>query len=248
MKVKEQEPEVSISDEIFEICTRKNTTYQLEDTLGYIDQVISSQKEEVEKIEKLLENLSVMILSNQNSSKLDIETRHLIQKLFGDQALVKIPKSRLHVLSKNLLALRKCMMQIEMNVGERNQFLVDHTEHEATQDLFIQALSLVDKVIMGLKRGQTKSHFNESSANKSNSEWDVKSVSYDKASFDMESKSAINSDFAQNIRVESTKIDDYTTVPSLLGKQSYLSSLNILKGMGFCWSGVEYYLYILRAI
>lgn len=184
------------------------------------DQKQGVQKDEAERIERLIENLSVMILSNQNSNKLDPEARYLIQKLFGDQTMARIPKSQLQVLNKNLLALRKCMMQIEMNVGERDQFLIDHSEQEVTQDLFIQALSLVDKVIMGLKRSQAKLNTNESLTNKSNSDWDNKSVSYDKNTFDIESKSAIYPDYKQNNKVESTRIEDYDTVQSFLGNSN----------------------------
>jgi hypothetical protein len=133
--------------------------------------------------------------------------------------MARIPKSQLQVLNKNLLTLRKCMMQIEMNVVDRDQFLIDHSEQEVTQDLFIQALSLVDKVIMGLKRSQTKSNTNESLTNKSNSDWDNKSVSYDKNTFDIESKSATYADYSKNNKVESTRIEDYDTVQSLLGNK-----------------------------
>ena len=72
----------------------------------------------------------------------------LIQKLFGDQVLVKILK---HVdsdtrkqksmykshnkvkqagLNKSLLALRKLMMEIELNVNSTSNFFIEETEQE----------------------------------------------------------------------------------------------------------------------
>jgi len=85
-------------------------------------------------------------------------------------------------LNKSLLALRKLMMEIELNVNSTSNFFIEETEQEITQNLFIRALSLVDKLILGSKRSQTsksqtKVPVIEDSTNKSNSEWDTKSVS-----------------------------------------------------------------------
>lgn len=96
---------------------------------------------------------------------------------------------------KSLMELRKCMMQIEMNVNSRDNFLLDESEHEITQNLFIKALSTVDQIIMSIKnstvdKSRSRSKINESSTNKSNSDWETKTVSNDKT-LDIDSKCII---------------------------------------------------------
>jgi hypothetical protein len=133
------------------------------------------------------------------------------------------------------------MMQLEMNVNSRDQFLIDEAEHEATQNLFVKALSMVDKLIMGYKQSNnskscSQTKVNESSTNKSNSEWDTKSMLGDKTIFEIDSKSGILPEFGLSKKDNYEKGDDAETIQSLcnikrsisVGERSKISNNNSL--------------------
>lgn len=234
--MKEQNPNMLISNKVFEICSQSSNRFMFEDTLCLIDQIITNNSEDLKKVERLLENLSVMILSNQKNGNIDPEAWNLIQKLFGDKALVKIlrhidsnkrdksapkktTKKQVANYNKSLVALRKIMMQIEMNVSSREQFLLDEAENEITQGLFIKALSMVDKLIMGIKtttisKSNSRSQLRDNSTNKSNSEWDTKSISCDKTIFDIDSKSAIQVESNNSKKDDNERTEDVDTIQS----------------------------------
>ena len=176
------------------------------------------------KIDKLLENLSIMILSKQHVKDIDQESCDFIQKMFGNKALIKIlkhidtsnwksgdnkttSKKQMQAYKKSLLELRKFMMQIEMNVNSRDNFLIDENEAETTQNLFIKSLSIVDKIIMSIRKvtvnkSISRSKINECSTNKSNTDWETKSLSCDKTIFDIDSNSMIQPEFAVNKKTD----------------------------------------------
>lgn len=238
VNIKELNPKIHIKNSVFEIWTQNSQKYLFEDTIYYLDQIISAHTDEFQKIERLLEDLSVMILSNQRNGNIDKGAWDLIQKIFGDKILVKIlkhidtmkrdvsasnrgnSKNSSTKINKSLMALRKWMMQLEMNVNSRDQFLIDEAEHEATQNLFVKALSMVDKLIMGNKQSNnskscSQTKVNESSTNKSNSEWDTKSMLGDKTIFEIDSKSGILPDFGLSKKDNYEKGDDAETIQSL---------------------------------
>lgn len=193
-----------------------------------IDSVIQKGQNDVKMLEKLLENLSVMILSKQKDHNIDPESCELVQSLFGDKVLMKVLKhldsgtslkrtikktaiNKKNLWNKSMLKLRKLMMELELSVGSRDQFLLDEGEIESTQNMFIKALSIVDKII---------STTNENSTNKSNSEWDTKSVSWDKTTFDVESKIVIKPQFSNNRKVDLDREGNVDLLNSVSKKRS----------------------------
>jgi len=92
LKIQKQNSSVHFSKKINEVWAQMISECVFEEALQGINEIITSQSEEYLRIEKLLENLSGMILSNQKSGVIDQEACNLIQKLFGDRILVKILK------------------------------------------------------------------------------------------------------------------------------------------------------------
>lgn len=175
-----------------------------------------------------------MVLNNQRGGDIDAESWRLLQKMFGDKSLVKILKHfgggrdnrrQIRGFKNSLMEVRKWMMMIEMNVNARDQFLVDEVEQEATQNLFVKSLSIVDKLLMSIKntsysKSNSKSKVNEASTNKSNSEWDTKSVSWDKMMSDFDSKSAIQPNYTSTKANNMIKIDEPNSIHSFSNKRS----------------------------
>jgi hypothetical protein len=200
------------------------------------------EEDGLQKVEKLVEDLAVMVLNNQKGRDIDPDSWNLLQKMFGDRMLVKIlkhfegikqpkksnkgaSKRQIHNFKNSLMELRKCMMQIEMNVNARDQFLVDEAEQEATQNLFVKSLSIVDKLLMSIKtttysKSTWKSKMNDASTNKSNSEWDTKSVSWDKMMSDFDSKSAIQQNYTSTKWNNVIKVYDTNRIRSFSNKRS----------------------------
>ena len=243
LHIKEQNANIHIHNKVFEICAQTSHRLLFEETLGQIDQLLVSNHEEFQKIEKLLEDLSIMILSNQKNKTIDQEAWDLIQRLFGDKVLVKILKhidsctkttkgahsgttrKQMNNHKTSLLKLRKFMMQLEMNVTSRDQFMVDENEQEVTQNLFVQALAMVDKLLISIKstnfnKSNSRSKINENSTNKSNSEWDTKSISCEKTTFDVESRCGIQPNYACVRRQETVKVEDKTALHAFSNKRS----------------------------
>jgi len=71
--IKEQNPSVKISKEVLKNSIQADFNTLFEDSLTQMSSIIHAQKEDYERIEKLLENLSVMILSNQKTGDIDQE-------------------------------------------------------------------------------------------------------------------------------------------------------------------------------
>ena len=211
-------PNINVNNRIAELVSDSEFTAKIKsNVIEKVESVKIKNRFNEAKIDKLLENLSIMILSKQHIKDIDQESCDFIQKLFGDKALVKILKhidtsnakfgesktksrKQMQAYKQSLIELRKCMMQIEMNVNSRDNFLIDESEAEATQNLFIKSLSIVDKMIMSIRKvtvskSISKTKINESSTNKSNSDWETKSVSCDKTMFDIDSRSMINPEF-----------------------------------------------------
>lgn len=217
IELKELQYDVHIDNSIFELCTQSREINNIKRSIKEIDFVIEKHKEDSKAIQKLLESLSSIILSKQRNIELDNDSWQLIQSLYGEKILVKIlkhinSKAQSKTLKRNaskwrykkfknaLLEIRKVVNQIEINVVSRDQFLIDETENEQIQHLFSKIFTMIDRLI--------SSSSNEQSTNKTNSDWETKSVSWDKSIFEIDSKIIIQPNYIKNKKIDLDKVEN----------------------------------------
>lgn len=84
--------DICIDGRILNIAHENVCVTQAKTLIEHLDTFTSNNKMTEAKIDKLLENLSIMILSKKSVNNIDQDSCEFIQKLFGDKALVKILK------------------------------------------------------------------------------------------------------------------------------------------------------------
>ena len=220
LELRDVRHDLHVENCIFELCTQNKEINTVRRNIKEIDYILEKNREDTKTIQKLLETLSSMILSKQRNIGIDSDSCQLIQNLFGDKILVKILK---HINSKtsqsksakrnaskwrhknfknSLAEIKKIISKLESNVLSQDQFLIDESINEQTQYLFTRALTVIDKLI--------SNSLNDQSTNKTNSDWETKSVSWDKTIFDIDSKIMIQPDFTKNKKIDLDKVNtDY---------------------------------------